>query len=345
MKIRISKKTRTLLILYLAVLVALYIVVFQMPKVSEKFETTQVLENGTLEVACETSGYIIKDEAVCTANQTGTIEYKWDDGTVVKKGSKLATIKEPESDKEKEKAKDAQVRGKYKDYLDALNGYDLLKETKKAPVSGVFSLSIDGGEKYFSIGNMGNIKKEEAAEHILGKLDLNRGDVRAGEPIMKVSNDDVWYILCWVEKADARKYEVGEKVRIAIGDSTMDAKVYQIEKDGEEYRMVFYLNVYYKDFCSARQVDLNVVESNTVGLIVDNECIVKKDGQEGVYVRNKDGDTYFKPIKVKITDGKQSVIYESIYVNDKYEQVETVRVYQEVLRHPQEALEEDMAKE
>ena len=345
MKIRISKKTRTLLILYLAVLVALYIVVFQMPKVSEKFETTQVLENGTLEVSCEASGYIIKDEAVCTANQAGTIEYKWDDGTVVKKGSKLAKIKEPESEKDKEKAKDAPVRGKYKDYLEALKGYDLLKETKKAPVSGVFSLSIDGGEKYFSIGNMDKIKKEEAPDHILGELDLKREDVRAGEPIMKVSNDDVWYILCWVEKADAQKYEVGEKVRIAIGDSTMDAKVHKIEKDGEEYRMVFYLNVYYKDFCSARQVDLNIVESNTVGLIVDNECIVKKDGQEGVYVRNKDGDTYFRPIKVKITDGKQSVIYESIYVNDKYEQVETVRVYQEVLRHPQEALEEDMAKE
>ena len=75
------------------------------------------------------------------------------------------------------------------------------------------------------------------------------------------------------------------------------------------------------------------------------ECIIEKNGQEGVYVKTKDGDTYFKPIKVKITDGKQSVIYESIYVNDEYEQVETVSVYQEVLRHPQEALEEDMAKE
>ncbi len=89
MKIRISKRTRRLLILYLAVLVALYIVVFQMPKMSDKFETTQVLENGTLEVSCETTGYIVKDEAVCTANETGTIEYKWDDGTVVKKGSKI----------------------------------------------------------------------------------------------------------------------------------------------------------------------------------------------------------------------------------------------------------------
>ena len=109
--------------------------------------------------------------------------------------------------------------------------------------------------------------------------------------------------------------------------------------------MVFYLNVYYEDFCSARKVDMTVVQSNTMGVIVDNECIVEKNGQQGVYVKTKDGDTYFRPIKVKITDGKQSVIYESIYVNDKYEQVETVRVYQEVLRHPQEALEEDLADE
>ena len=109
MNIRVSKKTRRLLILYLAALVALYIVIFQVPKVSEKFETTQVLENGTLEVSCEASGYVIKDEAICTANQTGALEYKWDDGTVVKKGSKLATIHEPESDKEKEKAKETEA--------------------------------------------------------------------------------------------------------------------------------------------------------------------------------------------------------------------------------------------
>ncbi len=345
MNIRVSKKTKTLLIIYLAALVALYIVVFQMPKMSDKFETTQVLENGTLEVSCETSGYIIKDEAVCTADEAGTIEYKWDDGTVVKKGLKIVSIKEPESDKEKEKAESARIKGKYKDYLEVLKGYDLLKETKKAPVSGVFSLSIDGGEKYFSIGNMDKIKKDEAADHILGELDLKREKATKGEPIFKVSSDDEWYILCWVEKADAQKYEEGEKVRITIDDSTMDAHVKQITKEGEEYRMVFYLNVYYKDFCSARQVDMNVVQSNTMGLIVDNECIVKKNGQLGVYVKTKDGDTYFRPIKVKITDGKQSVIYDSIYVNDKYEQVETVRVYQEVLRHPQEALEKDLADE
>ena len=133
-----------------------------------------------------------------------------------------------------------------------------------------------------------------------------------------------------------------EKVRITLPNSTVDAKVYSKNREGEFYKMVFYLNVYYDEFASSRELDLTVVQSNTAGLIVNNECIIKKNGVEGVYVKTKDGDTYFKPIKIKTTDGKKSVIYESIYVNDKYEQVETVSVYQEVLRDPQEALKEDM---
>lgn len=53
MKIKISKKTKRILGIYLAAVAILYIVVFQVPKVTDKFETTQVLENGTLEVSCE----------------------------------------------------------------------------------------------------------------------------------------------------------------------------------------------------------------------------------------------------------------------------------------------------
>ena len=339
MKIRISKKTRRILILYLAVLVILYIVVFQMPKMSDKFETTQVLENGTLEVSCEAEGYIIKDEAVCTADATGVIEYKVEDGTVVKKDSTVASIEAAETDKE------SGIKGKYEKVLEELKGYDLLVEGTKAPISGVFSMSVDGNEQFFRIDNMDKITKEDAESRDLDQLKLEREKVNHGEPIFKISSDDAWYIITWVDKADAGKYEEGEKVRITIDDHTMDAKVRTIKRDGDFFRMVFYLNVYYEDFCSARKVDMTVVQSNTMGVIVDNECIIEKNGQKGVYVKSKDGDVYFRPIKVKITDGKQSVIYESIYVNDKYEQVETVRVYQEVLRHPQEALEEDLADE
>ena len=337
MKIRISKKTRRILILYLAVLVLLYIVIFQMPKMSDKFETTQVLENGTLEVSCEAEGYIVKDEAICVCSKTGTITYRVEDGTVVKKETKIESIEETDSDSE------SQIKSKYQKLLDKLQGYPLLQTSSLAPISGVFSMSMDGNEKYFCIDNLDKIKKEEAEDLSMKQVNLQREKVNKGEPVYKISNDDAWYIITWVDKEDAGKYEEGQKVKITIGDSTLDAKVRTIKRDGDFFKMVFYLNVYYEDFCSARKVDMTIVQSNTMGVIVDNECIVEKNGQQGVYVRTKDGDTYFRPIKVKITDGKQSVIYESIYVNDKYEQVETVRVYQEVLRHPQEALEEDLA--
>ena len=241
--------------------------------------------------------------------------------------------------------KESGIRGKYQKALDKLEGYNLLTETDKAPISGVFSMSIDGNENYFRIDNMDKITKEEADARELDQLKLEREKVNKGEPVCKISNDDVWYIICWVEKADAKKYEEGQKVRITIGESILDAKVRSIKREGDAFKMVFYLNVYYEDFCSARKVDMTIVQSNTMGVIVDNECIIEKNGQPGVYVKTKDGDTYFRPIKVKITDGKQSVIYESIYINDKYEQVETVRVYQEVLRNPQEALEKDLADE
>lgn len=338
MKIKITKKTRRIIAIYLAVLVILYLAAFQIPGMTTLFETTQVLENGTLEVSCEATGYVVKDEAVCTAPATGEISYTTESGTVVKKGTPIVRIEESGE-------KDKEAAGNYRDYLDRLKNYPLLTEGSDAPISGVFSTEIDGYEKYFSIDNLDKIKKEKTEELSLGKLELDRKNAVKGEPVFKISSDDKWYVVCWLEKGDADKYSEGEEVRLTSGENTLDAKVDSKKKEGEFVKVVLYLNVYYEDFSRAREMEITIVQSNTTGLIVDNECIIKKDGQQGVYVRTKDGDTYFKPIKVKISNGEQSVIYDSIFVNDKYEQVETVTVYQEVLRHPEEALEEDMKKE
>ncbi|MGN0702044.1 MAG: HlyD family efflux transporter periplasmic adaptor subunit [Lentihominibacter sp.] len=338
MKIKITKKTRHIIAAYLAILVILYLVAFQIPGMTTLFETTQVLENGTLEVSCEATGYVVKDEAVCTADTTGEISFTTESGTVVKKGTRIAEIEESGK-------KDKEMAGKYREYLTRLKNYPLLAQGNSAPISGVFSTEIDGYEKYFSIDNLDKINKEKTEALSLGKLELDRKSVVKGEPIFKISGDDKWYVVCWLDKEDAGKYSEGEDVRLAVGEDTLDGKVYSKNKEGEFVKTVLYLNVYYEDFCRARVLDMTIVQSNTTGLIVDNECIIEKDGQQGVYVKTKDGDTYFKPIKVKISNGEQSVIYDSVFINDEYEQVETVTVYQEVLRHPEEALEEDMKNE
>ena len=89
---------------------------------TDAFKTTQILENGTLEVSCEATGYIVKDEAVCTAEVTGEMSYLLNDGTVVKKGTKIAEI-EPA---DKEKQAKSKIKGKYEDYLSRLKNYDML---------------------------------------------------------------------------------------------------------------------------------------------------------------------------------------------------------------------------
>ncbi len=336
---KITTKTKRIIAIYIGLLLLLYFIVFIVPKITDIFDTTQILENGNLEVSCEANGYLIKEEAVCIAAKTGDIKYKVNSGTVVKKGSEISKIKADDVDKDRE------VKSTFKDYLDRLKDYDLLVTTNEAPVSGIFSTTIDGYEKYFSVKNLDKITKEEAEKNLGKQLELERNSVRKGEPIYKISNDDYWYLLTWIDKEESKKFNEGEKVRIELPKSTVDAKVYSIKKEGDAYKAVFLLNAYYEDFVSERKVPMTIIQSDTVGLIVDNDCIIEKDGQKGVYVKTKDGDVYFRPIKIKITDGNQSVIYDSIYVNDKYEQVETVYAYQEVLRHPQEALEEEQKKE
>ena len=60
MKIKLSKKTKKAISVYIAALLILYIVVEVLPKVTDIFETTQVLEPGTLKVSYETKRIFYK---------------------------------------------------------------------------------------------------------------------------------------------------------------------------------------------------------------------------------------------------------------------------------------------
>lgn len=337
MRTKISKKTKRIALLYLAILVILYLVIYIIPKVTDLFETTQVLENGTLVISCETEGYLVKDETINLAEKTGKIKYKVVEGTAVKKGIDIT-----EYEKESEENKD--MHGKYSRLLEELKGYDGLKESMRSEVSGILSFSMDGNEKYFSIGNLDKITQEGVDGRSYGETDLERDNVIKGEPIFKVSSDDNWYVVCWLSKEETKNYKKGVEVNLQMPDGDVAAVVESVKKEGEAYKTVFYSNGYYKTFADTRKTDMTIVKSNNTGLIVDNECIIEVDGVKGVYVIDKNGDYHFKPVNITASDDKQSVVSEKTFTNDKYELVETVIVHDEVLRDPQEALEKEDGK-
>ncbi len=338
MNIKLNNKTKRIILLYFAVLLLLFIIVEVLPKVTDIFETTQILEPGTLTISHETTGYVIKEEQIGTAEQSGKIKYLVGDNVSVKKNQKIVNY-DPDST-------DSRSKDKYSTYIENLKGYDGVKATVKAPISGVFSKTIDGYEDYFTPEKMLRIKRD-TVEHIkLDPADLDRTYAVKGEPVFKISNDDKWYVLCWVDKDTAEDYTEGRKVTIEFSDgSSVQAKVHTNKKDGSDYRIILYSDMYYEAFAETRKDDIKIITSDNSGLIIRNKCIIKKDGQDGVYVRDKNGYDKFKPVKVIATDRKESVIEDDIFINDEGNQVETVNVYDEVLRHPKSALEKDLKQE
>ena len=154
---------------------------------------------------------------------------------------------------------------------------------------------------------------------------------------------------------------MGHTDSLELPEGTVDATVYSVKKDGSDYRVVFYLDVYYKAFCESRAEDMSIVTSDNEGLIVYNKCIVEKDGNKGVYVKDKNGAYIFTRVKmlgvpdteavgktVRLGNDDYTVIgvlETSTFYDDEGNQVYTVDVYDEVLKHPAGALKEDQKKE
>ncbi|MDO4746180.1 MAG: HlyD family efflux transporter periplasmic adaptor subunit [Bacillota bacterium] len=339
MKNKLTKKTKKAICIYIAALLILYVVVEILPRVTDIFETTQVLEPGNLKLSYETKGYLIKEESVGIAYETGQIEYLTEVGAAIKRGHPLVAV---EADKDP-----GDKTPRYEDYTERLAGYDGLYSDYSAPISGVFSLTIDGYEDYFIPENMHTMKRH-TVEHIgLKPAELERKSVIRGEPIYKVTWDDYWYVLCWVEKETAETYTEGKSVILELPEGEVNARIHSIEKEenSDDYRVIFYLNVYYEALAESRAEDISIVTSDNEGLLIDNKCIIEKNGQTGVYVVNKNGDYVFTRIKVIAYDDKHSVIEDVTFYDEEGNQVYTVDVYDEVLKNPKGALEKDLQQE
>lgn len=337
MKTKINRKTKKAIFIYIVILLVLFVVVEILPRVTDIFETTQVLEPGTLTLSYETQGYLIKEESVGIARESGEIQYLVAPGTAVKRGFELISVKTSEGKKDGDK--------RFTEYLDKLKGYDGLSEEYTSPLSGVFSLTIDGYEDYFTFENMEKIKRSTVEGLKYKSVNLERASVIKGEPIYKVSSDDLWYVLCWMDKDNVNNYPEDKAVVLQLPDGNVDAKVYKVKKEEDGYRVIFKLDVYYEKFTESRREDMTVVASDNSGLIVDNGAIIEKNGNKGVYIKDKNGAYKFRRIKVIATNGKESVIQDVSFIDDKGTQVNTVEVYDEVLKHPENVLEKELKKE
>ncbi len=298
---------RILLYLFIAAVLVLAGIIFVYPMVTGALARTSLVEYGNLKVTTDATCYFIRDESVVKAADSGSIQYYFEEGELVRKGTKVI------------------------DVLSSGGNYTVSKNS-------VISYYIDGLEEFFSPDNMTSLKRDKTEA-----LDINVNDVRresaiVGEPVYKTVDNGTWYVALWAEPKNVIKYEKGKSVYLNLPLGQVKGITYDIIDSQGAWLILLKFKGYYEDMPKLRKIDAEIVTSDYEGLIISNRSITSMDGKTGVYVKDISGEFVFKPVSVIASDGEYSLVESSFFYEkdgDKSVKVNTVGVYDEILNYPE----------
>ncbi|NLK73201.1 MAG: hypothetical protein GX285_09310 [Clostridiales bacterium] len=203
--------------------------------------------------------------------------------------------------------------------------------------SGVISYYIDGYESEFTPLSMYLLKKDALAKMDVEAQDIYREKTFANEPLFKIINSSEWYVVTWVNNNRINNYKKGNTVYLNLPYKQTEGIIYDIIKDNEnENLVIIQLDHYYPEFWKLRKIDTEIIVANYEGLSIDNDSIVEKDGQAGVYIIDIDGQHTFRPIKIVGSDDKKTIVESGYYYIQKEngsEKIKTIDLYDEILRN------------
>lgn len=217
----------------------------------------------------------------------------------------------------------------------SVNGSGIIPENYISQSNGVISYYLDGYESEFTPENMALLSREKVQNLNIDVQNLARKTTLSREPLYKVVDNKKWYAVFWVAPENIVKYEKGHAATINLPLGPVDGKIYDIVDDNGQWLVILEFNRYYEEFAKIRKVDAEVITSDYSGLIIRNESITSKDGQPGVYVKDKNGEYVYKPVKIITSDGEWSLVEVSyFYTDDGAVKVDTVNIYDEILKKP-----------
>jgi putative membrane fusion protein len=326
-------KKRTIYIFIIA-LVTLYVVIEIVPFLTGALTGTEVLKYGELKIEQEVVCYLVRNETVFGAPETGDVKYKFEEGTLVKKGAKVLTFTK-DSSITKEEETELQKKSNFKTLISRLGNNLIADQSFTAVIRGVFSTNVDGYEGIFTPSSIEELNYQEVSGMTIKSQDVAQKYALQGEPLYKISDNSTWYMVFWVKSDEATKYQTNATVTVSLPDGNVLATVDRLVADEDMMMVVLKTNRYYKGFASQRKVQANILMVDQRGLLVSNDSITTKEGVTGVYIKNTIGDYVFKPIRTIATDGNKTLVLEDVYYDEEGQPVDTVNVYDEVLKKPE----------
>ncbi len=306
-KKRTTKGTKRTIVIYLIIIALLYGIIYIVPQVSDIFVETYTAEYDTLQVTDETTCLFIRNEKVYTAGAGGSVNREVKEGRMMRAGAHIADV------------------GNTAYYSD---------------MKGIVSYDYDGLETVYTPDSLDKLTAsalDQVKESAM--LEMSSKEAAAGDAIFKIADNQKWYLACWIDKADAEKYDEGGSVLVDFKDGVGKTKSTQISmavqsktEQGGLVRMILSCNRHYEDFSEYRIKECTLIASSTSGIFLETDSIVEEDGQKGVYVVDKLGNYNFTPIKILDQEGDITVVEKNYFYDAKGVAVETVQNYFEILR-------------
>ena len=187
--------------------------------------------------------------------------------------------------------------------------------------SGVFSTHIDGLEEVLTADKINDYTTadfDSAAEKIA--VQPEKSAALDGEPICKVIDNHVWYVMVKLPADKLADFKKGQDVTLRFdsvpGVEAGASIVHITVDDGAENRVVILeCKKYIEGIFSVRQSTVEIISQQYKGFEIPIYAVRVKDGQQGVMVQYGINEI-FKPCKVIFTNkDNDTVIIESVTEN------------------------------
>ncbi len=320
-----TNKKKLAIALFVLTCMLLYTVIYIIPGVTGALKKTEIINYGELNVSDNIICYLVRDEKIYLSDTNGDINYYYEEGEQVRRGTKILDI---------QKKNVGEPKNEYEAILKKSGSAVSSQENNVTSFNGIVSYYIDGYEDYFTIEKMNNLKFDEVSKLDIEIINLTRKETFVNEPIYKICDNSTWYVIGWVENGNVSKYVIGENVKIKLPKGEITGAVEDIIEDAGKWLIIMKTDMYYAEFGQMRSGEATITTANASGIIIKNESITTdENGNIGVYVKKKNKDYEFKPIKVINSDGVISAVEVSFFYDEKGNEVKTVDVYDEILRN------------
>ncbi|MDR1796749.1 MAG: hypothetical protein LBR44_04795 [Clostridiales Family XIII bacterium] len=192
---------------FIVAVAVLYTIIFAIPKIQGLSLDTEIVEYADLPVQDTVEGLFVRNETLYSWPTAGVPQYLIAEGTKVRRGMQVFWVdaaSAPEGGAESAEAERIAA------VVQAADGTMESSEGGVAPVTAIVSYFGDGYEKEITPETMHGLDKGLLAQLPAESTDLTRTFVGAGEPVYRITDNNLWYVVFWKERTAHKLNEVGQ---------------------------------------------------------------------------------------------------------------------------------------